>query len=148
MNTLTLLATSAWAVALSGAAVQAQTAAPPAPAAATAAAAKATTAAVVPVRALIAAMQAESATAIRAQFAATATQAYGADGKMKTAEATAKWLESDIIQRQGKVANPEFSVSGNEVVVRGQYNARGYTSKADFLFVVENGLIASWRMRY
>jgi len=42
----------------------------------------------------------------------------------------------------------EFSVNGHEVVVRGQYSSRGYSSKADFLFTVENGLIASWRMRY
>ena len=46
------------------------------------------------------------------------------------------------------MANPEFTVTGSEVVVRGQYNATGHTSKANFLFTVENGLITSWRMRY
>ncbi len=72
-----------------------------------------------------------------------------ADGVMKTAEETKKWIESDIISRQGKVANPEFTViSKNEVVVTGQYSSRGYTNKANFLFTVENGLITSWRMRY
>ena len=101
-----------------------------------------------PVRALIAAMQAEDAPAIRAQFATSATQAYGADGPMKSAAATAKWLESDIIERQGKLSSPEISVQGNQVVVRGQYNSKGYSSKADFLFTVDNGLITSWRMRY
>lgn len=102
-----------------------------------------------PVKMLIEAMEAENAALIRAQFSNTATQAYGADGVMKTAEQTKKWIESDIISRQGKVANPEFTViSKNEVVVTGQYSSRGYTNKANFLFTVENGLITSWRMRY
>lgn len=102
-----------------------------------------------PVKALIEAMEAENAELIRAQFSEKATQAYGADGIMKTAEETKKWLESDIISRQGKVANPEFTViSKNEVVVKGQYSSIGYTNKANFLFTVENGLITSWRMRY
>jgi hypothetical protein len=102
-----------------------------------------------PVRALIAAMSAENAAAIRAQFSSSATQAYGADGKMKSAAATARWLETDIISLKGKVTNPTFSVSGNQVTVRGQYtNSRGYASTANFLFTVNNGLITSWRMRY
>ncbi|ADQ16545.1 hypothetical protein Lbys_0786 [Leadbetterella byssophila DSM 17132] len=102
-----------------------------------------------PVKTLIEAMKAENAELIRAQFSETATQAYGADGIMKTAAETKKWIESDIIERQGKVANPEFTViSENEVVVKGQYSSRGYTNKANFLFTVENGLITSWRMRY
>jgi SnoaL-like domain len=101
-----------------------------------------------PVRALIEAMEAGDAARIRAQFSPNATQAYGADGRMKNPAATARWLESDIIARNGKVTNPEFSESGNEVIVRGQYSSRGYSSKADFLFTVENGLITSWRMRY
>jgi hypothetical protein len=101
-----------------------------------------------PVRALIEAMEAGDAARIRAQFSPNATQAYGADGRMKTPAATARWLESDIISRNGKVTNPEFSENGNEVIVRGQYSSQGYSSKADFLFTVENGLITSWRMRY
>ena len=102
-----------------------------------------------PVKALIEAMEAENAELIRAQFSEKATQAYGADGKMKTPEETKKWIESDIISRQGKVANPEFTViSKNEAVVKGQYSSHGYTNKANFLFTVENGLITSWRMRY
>ena len=102
-----------------------------------------------PVKTLIEAMEAEDAELIRAQFSETATQAYGAGGIMKTPEETKKWIESDIIERQGKVANPEFTViSKNEVVVKGQYSSRGYTNKANFLFTVENGLITGWRMRY
>lgn len=102
----------------------------------------------VPVRALIEAMAAGDAARIRAQFAPNATQAYRADGPMKTAAATARWLETDIIARNGKVTNPSFTVDGNQVVVRGDYSSRGYASKADFLFTVEKGLITSWRMRY
>lgn len=101
-----------------------------------------------PVRALIDAMAAGDADRIRAQFAPEATQAYGADGRMKTPAATARWLETDIIERQGKVADPVFTTEGDTVVVRGQYSSRGYTSKADFLFTVKDGRITSWRMRY
>jgi hypothetical protein len=102
-----------------------------------------------PVKALIEAMESENAELIRAQFSETATQTYGADGIMKTPEETKKWIESDIISRQGKVSNPEYNViSENEVVVKGQYSSLGYTNKANFLFTVENGKITSWRMRY
>jgi len=102
-----------------------------------------------PIKALIEAMQSENAELIRVQFADTATQAYGAEGIMKTAEETKKWIESDIIDRRGKVGDPEYTViSKNEVVVTGQYSSKGYTNKANFLFTVENGLITSWRMRY
>ncbi len=102
-----------------------------------------------PVKTLIEAMQAENAEIIRAQFSKNATQAYGAEGTMKTAYETRKWIESDIISRQGKVANPNYTViNENQVVVKGQYSSQGYTNKADFLFNVENGLIIAWRMRY
>jgi len=102
-----------------------------------------------PVKALIEAMHAENAELIRAQFSKNATQAYGAEGTMKTADETKKWIESDIISRQGKVANPQYTViNENQVVVKGQYSSQGYTNKADFLFNVENGLITAWRMRY
>lgn len=102
-----------------------------------------------PVKTLIEAMQAENAELIKAQFSKNATQAYGAEGTMKTAYETRKWIESDIISRQGKVANPQYPIiNENQVVVKGQYSSQGYTNKADFLFNVENGLITAWRMRY
>ena len=102
-----------------------------------------------PEKTLMKAMQAEKAELITAQFAETATQAYGAEGTMKTAEETKKWIESDIVDRQGKVANPQYTLlNENQVVVTGQYSSQGYTNKANFLFTVENGLITSWRMRY
>jgi len=41
-----------------------------------------------PVKTLMEAMQTENAELIRAQFSETATQAYGSDGVMKTAEET------------------------------------------------------------
>lgn len=102
-----------------------------------------------PIKALIEAMQTENAELIRAQFSKTATQAYGAEGTMKTADETRRWIESDIISRQGKVANPKYTViNENQAVVKGQYSSEGYTNKADFLFTVEDGLITAWRMRY
>lgn len=102
-----------------------------------------------PVKTLMEAMETENAEGIRAQFSEEATQAYGAEGVMKTPEETKAWLESDIINRQGKVANPRYSVIGeNQVVVQGQYSSKGYTNKANFLFTVENERITSWRMRY
>lgn len=145
MTLQTGLVTAVFVVVLAGTNANAQTTSPPNSSMPTTAA---LITADVPVRALIAAMQVQDAAAIRAQFAPTATQAYGADGRMKDPAATAKWLESDIINRRGKVGDPEFTVNGSEVVVRGQYNAIGYSSKANFLFTVENGLITSWRMRY
>ena len=102
-----------------------------------------------PVKTLMEAMEAEHAELIRAQFSDIATQAYGAEGVMKTPEETKAWLESDIIKRQGKVADPQYRViSETQVVVQGQYSSKGYTNKANFLFTVENGQITSWRMRY
>lgn len=102
-----------------------------------------------PVQNLIEAMASENAELIRAQFAPTATQAYGADGTMKSPDETKKWIESDIINRKGKVLNPKYTIEGeNVVVVTGQYESLGYTNKANFLFTVENGQITSWRMRY
>lgn len=67
---------------------------------------------------------------------------------VKSGEAFFKWLESDIIERKGRVANAQYEVNGNEVVVTGQYSSKGYTNKANFLFKVEDGQIMSWRMRY
>ncbi len=97
-----------------------------------------------PVKALIKAMDFNDAELIKKQFAKTATQ-----GTMKTPQATALWLETDIIDRQGKVKNPVFTIlNHNQVNVKGQYSSRGYTSKANFIFTVENGLITSWRMYY
>lgn len=102
-----------------------------------------------PIKELIDAMQKEDAARIRAQFSKNATQAYGADGKMKSSEETKTWIETDIINRKGKLENSTFDlVSNTEVVVTGQYKSIGYTNKANFLFTVENGLITSWRMRY
>lgn len=101
-----------------------------------------------PVHALIEAMAAGDAERIRAQFSPSATQAYGADGQMKTPAETARWLESDIIERNGTVVDPEYVVDGNEIIVRGTYRSEGYSNKADFLFTVDDGLITSWRMRY
>jgi len=99
------------------------------------------------VSALMEAMQANDAEQIRSLFAPNASQAYG-DGAARSGEAFFSWLDSDIIERQGRVEDAQLSVDGNEVVVTGQYQSRGYTSAANFLITVEDGLITSWRMRY
>ncbi len=99
------------------------------------------------VRELIEAMQANDAERIRSLFDANASQAYG-DGGAKSGEEFFRWLDSDIIERQGRVENAQLAVNGNEVVVTGQYQSIGYTSPANFLLTVENGRITSWRMRY
>jgi ketosteroid isomerase-like protein len=100
------------------------------------------------VRALLAAMEANDATRIRAAFAPAASQAYG-DGAPKSGEAFSQWLQSDIIDQHGQVANASLAVKGNEVVVTGQYrNNAGYTNPANFLFKVSDGRIVSWQMRY
>lgn len=97
---------------------------------------------------LIEAMAANDAERIRAIFADDAEQAYG-DGAPKSGEVFRAWLESDIIESQGRVESPVFSEDGNSVVVTGQYqNNSGYSSAADFLLIIEDGKIVSWQMRY
>ena len=97
---------------------------------------------------LMSAMQANDAERIRAAFAEDASQAYGA-GSPKTGKAFRAWLQSDIIDRHGQVANPALAADGNQVVVTGEYrNNRNYRSAANFLFRVEDGKIVSWQMRY
>ena len=98
------------------------------------------------VSALIDAMAANDAEQIRTLFDANASQAYG-DGPARSGEAFFSWLESDIIQREGRVEEAQLTVNGNDVVVTGQYHSRGYTSEANFLLTVENGLITRWRIR-
>jgi len=103
---------------------------------------------IAPVRALLRALEAKDAVAIRNSFASNATQAYRAE-EWKTPERFKRWLESDIIRREGSVANPIFSFEGvNGIVVKGTYASKGYQSAANFLFTVENNKIVSWRMRY
>ncbi|PZD74362.1 hypothetical protein C1752_01484 [Acaryochloris thomasi RCC1774] len=99
------------------------------------------------VSALVDAMQTNDAERIRSLFDANASQAYG-DGAAKSGEAFFRWLDSDIIERQGRVENAQLAVNGNEVVVTGQYRSIGYASEANFLLTVENGRIINWRMRY
>jgi hypothetical protein len=100
------------------------------------------------VRALIEAMAANDAARIRAAFTADASQAYG-DGAPKRGKAFADWLQSDIIAIHGRVDGAVFKADGKQVVVTGNYrNSRGYRAAANFLFVVEDQRIVSWRMRY
>jgi len=99
------------------------------------------------VEALLEAMPANDAERIRSLFDADASQAYG-DGTPKSGPEFFRWLESDIIERGGRVENARLETDGDEVVVTGLYRSRGYESEANFLLTVENGLITSWRMRY
>ena len=102
----------------------------------------------VAVRALLSAMEANDADRIRSAFSPAASQAYG-DGTPKTGPAFSQWLESDIIAAHGRVDSPSLVVTGDEVVVTGQYrNSAGYSSAANFLFKVSKGQIVSWQMRY
>lgn len=93
-------------------------------------------------------MKANDGARIRALFAPQARQAYG-DGRPKTGPAFFAWLDSDIIDRKGRVEDPQLAVNGNEVIVTGRFrNSRGYSSAANFRLVVEAGRIVSWQMRY
>lgn len=100
------------------------------------------------VKSLIDAMTANDAEKIRFLFHEHAKQVYGENGSWKSGEVFFKWLESDIIDRKGHVKDANCSANGNEVVVTGQYSSVGYTNKANFLFSVKDGKIASWQMRY
>ncbi len=99
------------------------------------------------VSSLIDAMAAQEAEKIRALFSEDASQAYG-EGRAKAGQAFFRWLESDIIRRDGRVEGAEINADGREVVVTGTYRSRGYSSVANFLFTVDDGKITSWRMRY
>jgi hypothetical protein len=100
------------------------------------------------VRALVDAMNRNDGAGIRALFAPQASQAYG-DGRPRLGPAFFAWLESDIIDRKGQVDEAQFTESGNEVIVTGQFrNSRGYRAAANFRFVVVNGRIVDWQMRY
>lgn len=99
------------------------------------------------IKSLIAAMSSKDAQKIRSLFDKNASQAYG-NSPAKSGKAFFSWLESDIIEREGMVAHPEFKVDQNQVIVTGQYSSKGYTNKADFLFKVKDGKIVSWQMRY
>ena len=99
------------------------------------------------IKSLIEAMSENNAAKIRSLFAENASQAYG-DSPSKSGKDFFKWLESDIIERNGHVENVKYEVDGNSVIVTGQYSSKGYTNKANFLFSVEDGKIMSWQMRY
>lgn len=99
------------------------------------------------IKRLIAAMAVNDAGVIQSLFDKNAKQAYG-NGDWKSGEQFFKWLKSDIIDRKGHVEGASLDINGSEVVVTGQYSSEGYTNKANFLFVVENGRIVSWQMRY
>lgn len=99
------------------------------------------------VRSLIDAMSENNAQNIRSLFNDNAKQAYG-NGGWKSGNDFFKWLQSDIIDRKGYVDNAKFETKADQVVVTGQYSSEGYTSKANFLFEVENDKIISWQMRY
>ncbi|WP_462156944.1 nuclear transport factor 2 family protein [Pseudoalteromonas sp. GB56] len=102
------------------------------------------------VKELISAMNVHDAKRIRAVFADDATQEYQRwYARKKTGDAFWSWLQSDIIDLEGHVIEPEYSVDGNNVVVKGVYeNNDGYSSAANFLIVVKDNKIASWTMRY
>lgn len=99
-------------------------------------------------RALVEAMAASDGARIRALFAPNAAQAYGS-GAAKSGDAFFSWLQSDIIDAKGRVDAATYAANGKEVVITGQYsNKNGYRAPANFLLVVEDTKIVSWRMRY
>lgn len=99
------------------------------------------------VQALIDAMAENDPQGITAVFADNARQAYGTRTP-RTGDAFRAWLQSDIVEDQGRLADAILTTDGNSVVATGTYrNANGYESAADFLFIVEDGRIASWTIR-
>lgn len=99
---------------------------------------------------LVSAMEANDAKHIRSLFAQNATQEYERwYARKKTGDKFRAWLESDIIDVHGRVTNPTLKADGKQVIVTGTYvNNDNYRSPADFLFIVEEGKIVSWTMRY
>ncbi|OOE67534.1 hypothetical protein BZG20_05795 [Salinivibrio sp. IB868] len=99
---------------------------------------------------LVSAMEANDAEHIRSLFAENATQEYERwYARKKTGDKFRAWLESDIIDVHGRVTNPTLMADDKQAIVIGTYvNNDNYRSPADFLFIVEDGKIVSWTMRY
>lgn len=99
---------------------------------------------------LITAMAENDAPKIRSAFTEDATQLYERwYARKKTGSSFWQWLESDIINTQGKVVEPKYRTNANSVIVTGHFeNNEGYRSPADFLFTVRSGKITSWTIRY
>ncbi|WP_224825916.1 nuclear transport factor 2 family protein [Cognatishimia sp. MH4019] len=96
---------------------------------------------------LVAAMAENDGARMEPLFAQNASQAYGS-GRVRSGDAFRSWLQSDIINANGRVENAALAVDGNTVVVTGRYrNANGYSSDADFLFTVEGNQITNWIVR-
>lgn len=105
------------------------------------------TAALQTVTALLVSMEKKDAEGIRAAFAKGAAQTYQ-NGLTKSDEAFHRWLEANIIKREGRVEQAQVKAEGNNIIVTGMYKSKGYVSPANFLMTVENGLITHWEMRY
>jgi hypothetical protein len=56
-------------------------------------------------------------------------------------------LQSNIIDRQGKVDQPKYDTTGNQVVVTGNYTSEGYANKPNSLFTVEKNKITIGQIR-
>ncbi|MFU2511686.1 hypothetical protein [Pseudoalteromonas sp. ASV78] len=99
---------------------------------------------------LISAMEVNDPQRIKAVFTDNSSQTYERwYAREKKDEKFRSWLKSDIIDVHGRVLNPKLQVDGNQVIVTGTYiNNDSYKSTADFLFIVNNGKIVNWTMRY
>lgn len=97
---------------------------------------------------LIDAMAQNDGARIAAVFSDDAEQAYG-NGPTRAGDAFRAWLQSDIIGAKGRLdEGATLSVDGSSVIATGRYrNDNGYSSEADFLFVVENLKIIRWIVR-
>ncbi|WP_125254157.1 hypothetical protein [Pseudoalteromonas sp. J010] len=99
---------------------------------------------------LVEAMAVNDSKRIKAVFSQEATQEYKRWwARKKQGDDFKKWLQSDIIDVHGRVLNPKLEVNDNQVIVTGTYvNNDNYKSTANFLFVVKEGKIVSWTIRY
>jgi SnoaL-like domain len=84
--------------------------------------------------------------AARALLAPDAGYAYG-DGALRTGQSFDNWLESDLYGPNARIVIESATQNGNQVNMLGRWGRNGNTTnRADYRFVVRDGLIQSWRL--
>jgi hypothetical protein len=98
------------------------------------------------VRNFVDAINSQNRTAARALLATESGYAYG-DGALRTGQNFDNWLESDLYSGNARIVIESATQNGNQVNMLGRWGRNGNaTNRADYRFVVRDGLIQSWRL--
>jgi limonene-1,2-epoxide hydrolase len=93
------------------------------------------------------AINAQDRAAAQALLAPTVWYAYGANGTQNSGQSFLNWLESDLFAPNARIVIERATANGTEIRLEGRWGRNGNaTNRANYLFTVQNGLIASWRL--